>query len=236
MPRTVAPLTVTLADVCFLHWPVARETVADAVPDWLAVDVADDTAWVTAVALSMDRWKAMGVDVREGVEAVNCRTYVRTPNDERAVYFLSVDATDRLAVETARRVFRLPYHHADVRRTSAGDGTRVEATRRGSEDSGLVVAYDPRGSPDETAPDTLASFLTERYRYATEGPLGTRLVGSVGHDPWRLQPADATVERATLLDAAGIDDVAGDPLVHVSPGAEFRVGLPRPAPPGRARI
>jgi len=228
MPDPVRPLSTTLADVLFLHWPVSPATVDSLVPDWLEPDTADGSAWVSALPLTMAEFDLFGLPVREDVEALNLRTYVRTPNGDRGVYFLSLDVADRLAAETARSVFRLPYYHASIRRRRQGDRTEVVARRRADADARLTVTFEPTGELRTAAPDTLASFLVERERYFTTGPLGTRLVGSVGHPSWSIQTATATITENTLLSAAGIDRVEGDPLVHYSPGVEMGIGALQP--------
>ena len=135
---------------------------------------------------------------------------------------------DRLAAETARSVFRLPYYHASIRRRRQGDRTEVVARRRVDAETRLTVTFESTGELRTAAPDTLASFLVERERYFTTGPLGTRLVGSVGHPSWSIQTATATITENTLLSAAGIDRVEGDPLVHYSPGVEMGIGALQP--------
>lgn len=224
MVDPVRPLSATLSDVCFLHWPVSPATVDAVVPEWLQPDTADGSAWVSALPLSMDRFDLFGHPVREGVEGVNLRTYVRTDSGDRGVYFLSLDISDRLATETARTLFRLPYRYASVRRRREGERTEVVARRRADSDARLTVTFEPTGEPTTAAPDTLASFLIERERFFTTGPLGTQLVGSVGHPQWPIQTADATVTENTLLSAAGIEGVEGDPLVHFSRGVEMGIG------------
>jgi len=228
MLDAIRPLSVELSDVWFVHWPVSPRVVRSRIPEWTEPDTVDGSAWVSALALSMDRFDVFGVPVREAVEGVNLRTYVTTPSGERAVSFLSLDVTDRLAADAARRLFRLPYHEADVRRRREGDRTEVVSRRREDSDVRLAVTFEPVGEPAPTAPDTLASFLVERDRYVTTGPFGRRLVGSVGHPPWSVQPADVTVTERTLLDAAGVDEVEGSPLVHHSPGLEMTIGSLEP--------
>lgn len=228
MPDSIRPLSLTLSDVCFVHWPVSPSVVQSLVPDWTDPDTVDGSAWVSALALSIDRFDVFGVPVREDVRGVNLRTYVTTPSGDRAVHFLSLDVTDRLAADAARTLFRLPYHHADVRRRQQGGRTEVVARRRDDSDVRLAITFEPVGDPGPTAPDTLASFLVDRERYVTTGPLGRRLVGSVGHPPWPVQPADATVTERSLLDAGGVNTLDGTPLVHYSPGLEMSIGRLEP--------
>ncbi|WP_226021416.1 YqjF family protein [Halomicrobium salinisoli] len=227
MNSGVEPLAVAVSDVLFCHWPIDEDAAEAVVPPWLSPDALAGSAWASVVALRMDRFDAFGLPVREGLEAVNLRTYVRGPSGDRGVYFRSLDATDRLAVGTARRLFRLPYHRARIDRSESGGKTTVLARRCDGSGAGVTATFSPEGDPDPPEPDTLHSFLTERYRYFTEGPLGTRLVGSVGHEPWPLQPVDATVEVDGLLSAEGIE-TDGDPLYHYSPGVRIRIGPPGP--------
>lgn len=224
MPAPLRPLSLRLSDVCFIHWPVSTAAIRACIPDWTEPDTSDGTAWVTAVAVTIDRFETFGVPVRENVEAVILRTYVRTPSDQRAVHFLSLDVTDRIAADAAQALFRFPAHHADVERRRRDDGTEVRARRRSAAAPGLHAEFQPLGEPATAEPDTLASFLVTRERYVTTGPLGTRLVGSVGHPPWTLQPADVTVRDDTLLDAAAVTPTDGQPLVHYSPGLDMTIG------------
>lgn len=228
MKTGLAPLEVTLRDVGFLHWPVPKAVVADLVPNWLQPDAADGSAWVSAIPLEMRRFDLLGQPVREHVDAVTVRTYVRGPDGDRGVYFLSLDATDRRAVRAARQLFRLPYYAADIQRSSAGAETTVRSSRVEDSRATLGVTYEPSGPGQRAAPDTLASFLVERYRYFTEGPLGTRLVGSVGHDAWTLQSATVTMQDDGLVRAFGIDSVQEEPLAHYSEGTAMRLGVPMP--------
>ncbi|NHN42748.1 DUF2071 domain-containing protein [Halorubellus sp. JP-L1] len=224
----IRPLSLALADACFVHWPVSPARVRATVPDWTEPDTVAGSAWVSAIALTIDRFDAFGVPLRENVETVALRTYVTTPDGQRAIHFLSADVNDRVAADAARTLFRVPTSHAHVDRRTRGDRTEVDARRRDGSGANLAVAFEPAGNPATTAPDTLASFLVDRERYVATGPLGTRLVGSVGHPPWTVQPADATVTDRTLLDAVGLDAPDEQSLVHYSPGLEMTLDAPRP--------
>lgn len=176
----------------------------------------------------MRRFDLLGQPVREHVDAVNVRTCVRGLDGGRGVYFLSLDATGHQAVRAARRLFRLPYYAADVQRTRDGEQTTVRSTMIENSEATLDVTYEPSGPGQRATPDTLASFLVERYRYFTEGPLGTRLVGSVGHDAWTLQSATASVRDDGLLEAIGIESIQAEPLAHYSDGTAMQLGVPVP--------
>lgn len=228
MHAGLEPLRIRLSNVCFLHWPAPVDRVDRLLPDWLSPDTVDGSAWIGALPMEMTGLDVFGVPIRDGVLALNLRTYVRSPSGDRGVYFLSLDATDRVAVETARRLFRLPYHDARIEREGDGAETAVRVVRDDERRSTLSVTYEPEGPARVPPPDTLPSFLVERYRYFATGPLGTRLVGNVGHEPWTLRSASATVTDRSLLAAVGLDDGRTDPLAQWSSGTEMRVGPPVP--------
>jgi hypothetical protein len=228
MPGPLRPLSLALSDVCFVHWPVPEEEVRAFIPDWTDPDTADGTAWVTAIALTIDRFDTFGIPMREDVDVVVVRTYVTLPSRDRAIHFASVNVDDRLVADAARTIFRVPAHHADVRRHRDATRTEVVARRHDDTRQALAVTLDPTGDPTPTTPDTLASFLVDRERYVATGPLDTRLVGSVGHPPWAVQPATATVTDRTLLAAAGIDGHDDPALAHYSPGLDMTIGTLEP--------
>lgn len=222
------PLTAALRDVCFLHWPVPEAAVADVVPDWLTPDVADGTAWVSVLSTEMRRVDVFGLPVRENVRAVAVRTYVRSPGGDRGVYFISMDVNDRLVADATSRLFRGPASSATIDRSKNGDEITIRATGCGKRGDTFEVSYEPSGATQTASPDTLPSFLVERYRYFTEGAFDTRLCGSVGHGPWKLRTATASVAESDPVEGVGfqVDDTA--PLAHYSDGVEMRIGPPAP--------
>jgi len=67
MLDAIRPLSVELSDVWFVHWPVSPRVVRSRIPEWTEPDTVDGSAWVSALALSMDRFDVFGVPVREAV-------------------------------------------------------------------------------------------------------------------------------------------------------------------------
>lgn len=222
----VRPLTVTVADVCFCHWPVEAATLSRRVPDWLTVETMDEAAWLTAIPHTVSAISAFDVDLTTPTEAATVRTYVRGPNDQRGLYFFTVvpgapiaatGATSLLGLPTRRgQHSRRPAKEYNKRRTLDVDGQRV-----------LDLRYSPSDHASPAPPDSLAAFLVERHRYFTEGAIGNQLVGSVGHDPWSLSRVDACVD-SLLPSALGLPAPLDDPLVHYSLGTELGVSPPRP--------
>jgi uncharacterized protein YqjF (DUF2071 family) len=82
--------------------------------------------------------------------------------------------------------------------------------------------YRPLEDPSPPAPETLEHFLTENYRFYTEGD---RLYyGDIDHPPWPLAAAEVDIESNTLFAANGFERPAGDPVVHYAPGTEVTAG------------
>jgi len=218
------PLQVTLKDVCFCHWPVSETAVVAAVPDWLTVETADGDAWVSAVAATVDRVETFGVEVAGPSELLTVRTYVRGPTGERGVCVLALFGDDRRTTTAVSELFRVTVGDAVPRSLPTADRRRVLDT---SQRRLFECRYTAEGNPVAVPPDSLASFLVDRQRYFTTGRFGTRLVGSVGHDPWRLDRVDATV-TGSPFPLVDISAHASDPLVHHSPG--LRVSIAPPVP------
>lgn len=132
------------------------------------------------------------------------------------IYFFNLDASDRLSVAVARRLFELPYYTAamDLSRRGTEVRFRSRRTHPGAPPNRFAATYRPTGDPFEAEPGSIEAFLVERYRFYTAKQ--GLAVGEIDHDPWRLQPAEASIETNTCFEANGFDRPDGDPLVHYS--------------------
>lgn len=224
----IQPFTVTVSNVCFCHWPVPADTLTRSVPDWLTVETAAGSAWVTVIHTTITGISAFGVDLSRPAEAVIVRTYVRGPRGQRGLYVFALVPGEPIAATTATPLLRLPIRQGTPTRDSTGDRTRTKRTLDMGANRVFAFQYD--GSTTEPAPappDSLAAFLVERHRYFTTGPLGSRGVGNVGHDPWNIAPIDATVS-GRLLPTLGLPGPIDEPLCQFSSGLELHVGPPKP--------
>ncbi|HEX7452429.1 MAG TPA: DUF2071 domain-containing protein [Polyangiaceae bacterium] len=140
---------------------------------------------------------------------LNVRLYVER-DGKPGVWFLSLDATNPLAVWAARRFFFLPYFRAAMSLADDGHMIRYRSRRREAE---FVGSYGPTSEPYLADPGSLEHWLTERYCLYACRPDGSLWRNDVHHLPWPLQSAKATIERNTMLDAHGIS-VHGAPLLH----------------------
>ena len=230
MPPRGQPLTATLWDICFLHWPVSESGVDERLPNWLSPDMADGSAWVSVVSAELRRIEVFGRPVRERVRVFLLRTYALSPARDRGTYVFAADLSDRPAADAVRRLLGFPCHAARFDRSTDGDEISIRARRRGASSGEFAATYEPTGSTQTASPDTLASFLTGRQRYFAEGPLGTRLDGSVGHDPLALRSARASVTEDSLLRSVVQDEFVSEdqPLAHYCDRATVQLEPPTP--------
>ena len=70
-------------------------------------------------------------------------------------------------------------------------------------------------------------WLTGRWR-AFSRHVGRLFETPITHEPWPLRAATVVELEQTLTSAAGLPEVAGEPLVHYSDGVrDVRVGVSR---------
>lgn len=217
LPRGPWAMAMRWHDLLFAHWPVGAEEVRRQIPAGLEVDTFEGEAWVGVAPFRMSGVRKRGWPGLPGTSAfpeLNVRTYV-TAGGKPGVWFFSLDAASRVAVETARRWFHLAYFHARMRCEAEGEWVRYESRRihRGAPEAVFRGAYRPVGPEYRSARGTLEHWLTERYcLYAAEGEHMWR--GEIHHAQWPLQAAEADVEVNTMCEAVGIELPKKEPLLH----------------------
>ena len=110
-------------DLLFLHWPVPATTLRALIPPSLEIDTFQGQAWVAVVPFHMSGIRHRWLPPLPGIRAfpeLNVRTYVRA-RGRPGVYFLSLDAHNFIAVQTARATFRLNYLRAGMRSRRVGE-------------------------------------------------------------------------------------------------------------------
>lgn len=212
-------------DLLFAHWPVPAAVLRPLVPRGLTVQEFAGTSWVGVVPFRMSGVMRRPLPDLPGVSAfpeLNLRLYVER-DGKPGVWFLSLDAGNRLAVWAARRFFHLPYFLADMRiEHEAGayavSSRRVGATPRVS----FRSRYRPVSAVFEARPGAIESFLVERYCLYAQAPDGALYRAEVHHLPWPLQAAEGDVDAAELLAPYGLS-ADGPPLLHFSRGVDVVV-------------
>ena len=208
-------MTQSWHNLLFAHWPVAPAALAHLVPAPLEIDTFDGQAWVGVVAFRLDHIRLRGlpeVPFVCGFAEINVRTYVRL-GERRGVLFLSLDTDHLLTIGMARPWFHLPYQFARMDFAATYGGVRVGSKRPGESTAEFRAEYWPLAAKGAAAPDSLESWLTERYCYFA--PVGAKIYRcDIAHQPWRLQRAGAAITRNTMLESHGITTPTAAPLLH----------------------
>jgi len=201
-------LAMTWRDLLFAHWPVDPDALRPSLPEGLELDTRDGAAWLGVVPFRMEGVRHRLAPPVPGLSAfpeLNLRTYV-TVGGKPGVYFYSLDATSRPAIETARALFGLNYLKARMSCRRAGDEVIYESERtdRRGPPAGLRCRYRAEGEPFHADPGSLEAFLTERYcLYAVRA--GRLLRGEIHHAPWPLRGASWEYETCDMSRLAGVE-------------------------------
>jgi len=205
----------TLEDVLLAHWRVPTEIVRAHLPADLKVELHDGSAWVGILAFCATGLRLRGMLPLPGISSfleLNVRTYVRAADGKPGIWFFSLDASSRLAVEAARRAYKLPIFHARMSVEQRDDWTDVECARLDERGRVFSARYRPEGETFGAETGTLEAFLAERFCLYATNERGVLQRAEIHHEPWALQRATAEIDLTTIS-PVGLD---GPPLCHFS--------------------
>jgi len=189
----------TWDDLLFAHYPVRAEAVRRLVPAELELDERDGTAWLGVTPFLLTAFRLRGTLPLPAVSTfpeLNVRTYV-TVEDKPGIWFFSLDTSNRLAVEAARRTYKLPYHFARISRERRGETVFYSCERAGDPERRFEGRYRPAGAGFNAEPGSLEWFLTERYcLYAIDR--GRLHRAEIQHPLWPLQAAEAEIAENAM--------------------------------------
>lgn len=218
-------------DLLFAHWPVPASALRPLVPPGLVVQERDGTSWIGVVPFRMAGVMHRPLPDLPWISAfpeLNVRLYVER-DGQPGVWFLSLDATQPLAVWAARRFFYLPYYRARMSLTRAGQGFLYRSQRvAGSPGPVFEARYEPTSEPYPSVPGTLEHWLTERYCLYALSPRGRLFRTEVHHHPWPLQRAEAEISRNEMLAPFGLSVGPRPVLLHFSRRVDVVAWSPEP--------
>jgi uncharacterized protein len=200
----------TWEQLLFAHWRVDEDALRALVPDQIPIDTFDGSAWLGITPFRIDGLRLRGmlpVPIVSSFPEINVRTY-STIDGRAGIWFFSLDTPNQLAVEAAKRFYRLPYHRSRASVRRRGDRIDYENGRVGAT---FDATYWSTGPSTPPVVGTLEHFLTERYcLYTVYENVVHR--ADIHHPPWPLRPADAEIRENTMSPV----ELEGDPLLHYS--------------------
>lgn len=226
--RPDAPVagTQNWRELLFVHWTFPVDVVRAVVPPQLELDTWGGRAWIGIVPFVMRDVRSAWMPRRMGLDFLetNVRTYVHH-RGVPGVYFFSLEASSWLAVQVARKVWPLPYFHADMTTRREGDAITYRSTRKRGARPYIETSWRLGEHAGAATPGTLDHFLLERYVLFNVGRRGQLRHGRVFHQPYPAQRATVTRLAQTLVTAAGVplDAGAAPEAVHYAEGVDVQV-------------
>jgi|SRR5829696_3401084 len=208
----------TWGKLLFLHWPVPAEQLRPLIPEPLAIDTFDSTAWVGITPFTM--WGVRPVIspslpfLSESHE-INVRTYVHL-DGVPGIWFFSLDANNPIAVWGARLAFHLPYFNARMSLEQRDRAIHFASrrTQRGAASAEFEAVWTVGDRLPQSEPGSLQFFLTERY-ILYSARKGALYRARIFHRPWPLHEASLLSCRSAMMESQGLPSLGeGVPLLH----------------------
>ncbi len=214
-------------DLLFAHWPVSPAVMRPLIPAQFELDIFDGHCWVGVVPFHMTNVRVRAlppVPFTYRFAELNVRTYV-VYQGRPGVYFFSLDAASAPAVWAARNFFYLPYFNARMPFKVEGDSVTYSSTRthRNAPPARFEATYGPTGPVYRARPCSLDDWLTARYCLYTTDRRQRVFRGEIHHQPWPLQPAQATFTTNSMAQAVGITLPDQAPLLHFAKRLEVLI-------------
>ncbi len=201
----------------FMHWPIPKAELLPLIPRGLEIDTFGGTAWIGVTPFTMPRIRPPGLPAPPVVgrsHEINVRTYVHR-RGVPGVWFLSLDASNPLAVLGARLGFSLPYFVARMS-LEERDRTIRFASRRaqpGAPPADFEAVWRREEALPDAQPDSQEFFLIERYcLYASRGENMYR--ARIHHEPWPLCRVSLMSHASSMVESHGLSVPRVSPLLH----------------------
>ena len=201
----------------FMHWPINPAKLRPLIPTGLEIDTFDASAWIAIVPFTMWDIRAFPpyvppVPGLNAMHELNVRTYVYR-NGTPGVWFFSLDCNNSAAVFGARTLYYLPYYNAELALKQTGNMIDYSCDRTDQPGATFHASWNIGRPLPMSEPDSLEFFLTERYCLFSEHK-GELYQSRIHHAPWQLQTATLNEHSSTMIEALGISEPTGPPILH----------------------
>lgn len=206
-------------DVLFLHWKVDPTALRQYIPKRLELDTFDGSAWVSLVAFTMENVrprKLLAFPPISNFHEINIRTYIKF-KEHAGVYFLSIEASNRVSSFLAKTLSGLPYRYSKMKRSN-GLYESMNPLRKDR----FMARFKPEGVCQNLT--GLDKWLTERYSLVQDR--SDRLdYFDVHHRPWSVH--EVSVHELEVKYSNWKELFVGRPdKMHYSPGVEVLAWSP----------
>jgi uncharacterized protein YqjF (DUF2071 family) len=221
------------SNLLFLHYKVDPSELQKLIPPPLELDLHNNEAWVSVVPFKMSSIKPGNItNLVPSFPEINLRTYVKY-GEQRGVYFLTLDASNKLVVKTSSLFPGLPYKQAKMK--MSGEGTQENPfyfkSQRTEIDSPLAEFEASFQVSDKEAPsanDDLSKFLVERYRFFGVNKEGTVIKTDINHKNWPIKKATVDLKKNTMIDSFKEIKVLGQtPIVQYVEEMDVDIWAPK---------
>jgi len=206
-PRGCCVMTQSWEHLLFLHWRYDPEAIQRSLPAGLTVNTFDGSAWLAVVPFLMKNVRPAGLPAVGPISNFlenNVRTYVRDADGNCGVWFYSLDCNQPIAVEIARRFFKLNYVHSKMSVNVLDNGIVYRNRPRGTRTQ--FFRYRPHPAESVPRPRSLEFFLLERYLLFTVNPNRKTIHrGRVHHEPYRYRPVEVPAWSAAGIQHIGLE-------------------------------
>lgn len=222
------------SDLLLLHWPISPKVLRPTIPDDLELDLFEGQAWASVVGFHLSglRMRPIRWIPWKDFDEVNLRTYVKTSDGKRGVWFHSLDSTDMFAVLGARILYGLAYRPAKITRSLSKQAISYQSyTNRlfKKVPARIDAQLDKSVGTTKIAREPLDRFLLERYRFWARRKVGERSSSAqIRHRPYdamRLQKAEY---KGGLFSAFELPEPKVSPAVaHYCQGFSVEASAPQ---------
>jgi hypothetical protein len=191
--------------VLFLHYRIDPEELRAHVPRDFEIELYDDSAWLTLVALTMRNfrpcraWSPPGwlLRLRGEQRFLNVRTYVRHGH-ERGALFLWGWLSRPFNLPLPNRPLGLPCGFANIAYKHCHEEGQLSGIIRAGERRFSYSASLATTQFSLPKPGSLAEFTLERYNAFYSHRNRSRIFRA-WHDPWPSTPVEVAIHDDTLL-------------------------------------
>lgn len=226
IPNKYWVMSQTWKELLFMHWEIKPDDIRPLIPKGMELDTFENKAWIAVVPFLMSNVKpryTFSVPWISYFLELNVRTYVKI-GDKAGVYFLSLEASNPLAVRIARKLFYLPYMDANMRMEKGHYYS--SRTHKNQPKAEFEAIYQPVSEPFYSKKGSLEHWLTERYCLYSVDNHGNIYRGDIHHQQWSLQIGECEIIKNTMALSHGIKLPDTEPLLHYAKNLEVVVWYP----------